>query len=161
MNKTRKATEGNHLMAGKAVCVLGMAVLIAAMTGRAVAGDIRLADEGETRCVIVVTAGSMTWEGDDKQIDRWGRIAGLTALEVEAEAQRRLQRDSVRDLAHYLGKMSGTRIEIAEAPLGKERRVPIYVGAEAEKVFGPVGISKAARFGFRVVAGKQGFLVYG
>ena len=148
-------------MTSKVRFVLGVSMVTAIVSGSAAAREVRLADKGEARCVIVVPAGAMTWEGDDKQVDHWGRIAGLTATEVEAEKQRRVQRASVRDLAHYLGKMSGASFEIVEGLPGKERRVPIFIGAEAQKVFGPVGISKAGKFGFRVVVGKKGIGLYG
>jgi len=56
----------------------------------------------------------LEWEGDGRQVDRWGRIAGLTATEVAAERQCRVQRNSIEDLAHYLEKMSGASIEVVE-----------------------------------------------
>lgn len=139
------------------------ALMMTMMFGSAVfAGELLLADKGEARCVIVVTPGKMSWQGDNRVIDKWGRIAGCTALEVEAEMRRRLQRDSVADLALYLGKMSGAKIEVVEGLPAGEKRTPIYIGSEGQKVFGPVGISKAGKFGFRVVADAQkGIGLYG
>ena len=42
-----------------------------------------------------------------------------------------------------------------------EKRLPIYVDAEARKVFGPVGKSKAGLYAFRVVADGKGLGLYG
>jgi len=140
-------------------------ILIAAaaiLAGPAAARAVPLAAKGAANCVIVAPAGSLTWEGDSKAMDRWSRIAGLSGLQVEAEVRRRLQRDSIKDLALYLGKLADTRIEIVEGLPAGDKRIPIYVGAAAEKVFGPVGIDKAGKFGFRVVAdGKKGVGLYG
>jgi len=146
---------------GKMIGVGVAAVLVAAMARNSVARDVRLADKGGACCVIVVSPNTMTWAGDDRQVDHWGRIAGLTGIEVEAEIQRRLLRDSVRDLVYYLGKMSGASIQVVEGLPEKERRVPIFIGTAAQKVFGAVGASMARKFGFRVVAGKQGVGLYG
>jgi hypothetical protein len=123
-------------------------------SGNADAREVRLARKGKANCVIVVPPGSVTWEGSTGRLPR-------AALDRILEQQRRLQRDSVADLAHYLGKMSGVKIEIVEGLPAKEKRLPIYVGAEAQKVFGPVGISKARLFGFRVVVGRKGIGLYG
>jgi hypothetical protein len=73
-----------------------------------------------------------------------------------------LYRESVKDLALYLGKMSGAEIEIVEELPRRDRRTPIFIGSAAEAVFGPVGISKAGLFGFRVVADRRrGIGLYG
>ena len=132
--------------------VLGLAVMVL-VAGASVAGEVRLAKKGKARCVIVAPAG-------------W-----TNAVELPPELPRRAARivkerrnifiESVKDLAHYLGKMSGTEIEIVEGLPNKEKRLPIYIGAEAKQVFGPVGISKAGLFGFRVVVGKKGIGLYG
>ncbi len=96
------------------------------------ANDLVLADQGQARAVIVAPA-----EMDD------------------------LVQASVDDLAHYLGKMSGTGFEIVETLPADDLRTPIYIGKTAETVFGPVGAGLAGRFGFRVVAGERGIGLYG
>jgi len=148
-------------MTSKVRFVLGVSMVTAIVSGSAAAREVRLADKGEARCVIVVPAGAMAWEGDGRPVDHWGRIAGLTATEAAAEQRRRLQRVSARDLAHYLGEMSGASIEVVEGLPEKERRVPIFIGTAAQKVFGPVGKSMAGKFGFRVVANRKGVGLYG
>ena len=142
--------------------IFGIGVLMTMMFGFSIfAGDLKLADKGEARCVIVVAPGTMAWQGDNRVIDRWGRSAGCSSLEVEAEMRRRLQRDSVADLALYLGKMSGAKIEIVDGLPTGDKRIPIYIGAEGKKVFEPVGKSKTVPFCFRVVAGNKGVGLYG
>jgi hypothetical protein len=122
--------------------------------GRAWAAEIRLADTGQAKCVVVAPAG---WAADATPAkDLPGEAASLL------KARRNLFRDSIRDLALFLGKMTGTTVEIVEGLPAGEQRVPVYVGAEAQKVFGPVGISKAKLYGFRVVVDpKRGIGLYG
>jgi hypothetical protein len=89
---------------------------------------------------------------DDRELP-----AGLHPAAVQRLQERqRLFRESVQDLALYLGKMSGTRVEIVTARPARDRRVPIYIGAAAQAVYGPVGISKAGLYGFRVVVDRGG-----
>jgi len=117
------------------------------------AGEVLLADKGVVQCVIVAPTG---W-ADDAALPE-----GLPPKAVNLlQARRVLYRESIKDLALYLGKMSGTTVEILEGLPAGEKRVPIHVGAEAKKVFGPVGISDPGLHAFRVVAGKQGVGLYG
>ncbi len=134
--------------------IADVVVAMALMAGTACAADVRLADNGESRCVIVVPPGAMSREGDTEKLTGPWKVQ-------EAERRRRLVRDSVADLQLYLGKMSGATIEIVEGLPAGERRTPVYIGAEAQQVFGPVGISKADLYGFRVVAGSKGVGLYG
>jgi len=124
------------------------------MAGIVIAGEVRLAEKGEAKCVIVAPAG---WTND---------VALPEGLPPQAsrmlQERRRLCRESIKDLALYLGKMSGAKVEIVEGLPADEKRLPIYVGAEAQKVFGPVGIAEAGLFGFRVVVDrKRGLGLYG
>lgn len=134
--------------------VFVLASLLAGVVTFADANVVQLADKGQAHCVIVVPPG---WSGD---------VAPPAELPVMAAKQlksrREVYRESVKDLALYLGKMSAAKIEIVEGLPAGEKRTPIFVGAEAEKVFGPVGVSKAGLFGFRVVADpKRGVGLYG
>ncbi len=138
-------------------CIAVVFMLVAAACDAVGAAELRLAEKGEAKCVIVVPPGAMAWEGDDRPLNPRTTAYPL----IEADARRRLLRDSVADLALYLGKMSGARIEVVEGVPPGEKRLPVYVGAAAQKVFGPVGISKAGKFGFRVVASRKGIGLYG
>lgn len=133
----------------------GVLLVTAMLAGTAMGGVVRLADKGEARAVIVVPQGSMTWEANESV------LRAKPAAVAQAERRRALQGESVRDLALYLGKISGAKFEIVEGLPAKDRRVPIYIGTAAQQLFGPVGKSKAGLYAFRVVAGKQGVGLYG
>lgn len=135
-------------------CVrMGIGVLAAGLAGEiAGGGEVRLADMGEVRCVIVAPTGTMDEDRKDM---------GAPWDPDTDEKLRRMLRDSAHDLAHYLGRMSSATIEIVTNLPAGEKRIPVYIGGEAQKVFGPVGISKADKFGFRVVAGRKGVGLYG
>jgi hypothetical protein len=134
--------------------VFAVVAIYSLPAGAASAGEVRLAENGRANCVVVAPAG---WADDAAPAKELPRQA--VAL---LKDRRDLFRGSIKDLALYLGTMSGSTIEVVEELPAGDKRVPIYVGAEAEKVFGPVGISKAGLFGFRVVAdGKRGIGLYG
>ena len=86
----------------------GAATLILVATG-AMAKELRLAEKGEARCVVVAPKGSLAWEGDTKPLP-------ATWKKREVENRRRLLRDSICDLALYLGKMADAKVEIVEGP---------------------------------------------
>jgi hypothetical protein len=118
-------------------------------------GQVGIARDGQAQAVIVVPTG-------------WTNVTALPKELVPRYTQDPLKlrgevfRDSIKDLALYLGKMSGSTIEIVEGLPAGEKRTPIYIGAAAQKVFGPVGITKAGLFGFRVVADRgRGIGLYG
>ncbi len=117
-------------------------------------GQVEIARDGQAQAVIVVPAG---WTNDVALPE------GLPPQAATLLRQRReLFRESVEDLALYLGRMSGAEIEIVEELPRRDRRTPIYIGSAAEEVFGPVGISKAGLLGFRVVADRRrGLGLYG
>jgi hypothetical protein len=138
----------SSFVCGRGFLFLCMVVSVLFMSAPASAADeIRLFSDGAARCAVVVPEGSMAWEGDDAKLrEAWAPWA------EEPERLRRLQRDSAKDLAYYLGKIGGAEVEIVEGGLEPgDDRVPIFIGPLAEKVFGPVGISKVGKFGFRVV----------
>ncbi len=132
----------------KVCAVVAVAVMLA---GTVTGGDVRLADKGQPLCVIVVPSGLM-YTNPVSPVGEYG---------LDPDGRRRLLYDSVADLAWYLGKMSGAKIEIVEGLPAGEKRIPVYIGSEALKAFGPVGASKAGLFGFRLIAGKKGIGLYG
>jgi hypothetical protein len=133
--------------------VVGIVAAIGWAAG-ASAGEVRLADKGQANCVVVAPAN---WAADAIVPEGLPPQAGSLL-----KARQAVLRDSIKDLALYLGKMSGTTVEIVEAMPAGDKRVPVFIGTEAQKVFGPVGISKAGLFGFRVVADPgRGLGLYG
>lgn len=88
--------------------------------------------------------------------------AGFSFAAREAEINRRKLRESVKDLSHYLGKMSGAKIEILTAPpANSDKRVPIYIGGLAVKKFGAVSRKAPHGQGFRVVVTQSGVGLFG
>jgi hypothetical protein len=124
-----------------------------AVSAPSAAAGVRLVSKGEARCVVVAPVGWTKAVEVSKELPR--KAAGVVKV------RRTFLQESIKDLALYLGRMSKTKVEIVEGLPAKEVRIPIYIGTEAEKVFGPVGISKAGLFGFRVVAGRKGIGLYG
>jgi len=77
--------------------------------------------------------------------------------EREAESNRRLLRESVKDLSLYLGKMSGASVEVVTvAPDGQDKRLPILIGTLAQTKFGPVQKKAPFAQGFRVMVTQSG-----
>ncbi len=131
-------------------------IAIALAAAAATAAEVRLADKGGAKCVIVVPAG---WTNDMQLPPELPRQAATVLQE-----RRRLFRDSIRDLALYIAKMSGGTPEIVEGlpDRDNDKRIPVYVGAEAQKVFGSVGVTRDGLFGFRVVTDeRKGVGLYG
>jgi hypothetical protein len=136
---------------------LGLVCLVA-LGGAEARADVTLVKNGQAQAVIAVPASVMAPN----------IVPPLTATVAQkaAETQRQALRESVNDLASYLGKMSGARIEIlpvdAEGATDpKDGRLPIYIGALAEKKFGPVKQTAASKQGFRVVVTKGGIGLFG
>ena len=128
--------------------VLALVLVMTGMVVGATAADtVVLADKGQSRSVIVAPKGMMTWTKDPKAKYRRG---GERPSFIK-ERNKVVQRDSVKDLALYLKKMSGVEVEIVEALPAGDTRKPIFIGAAAQTVFGPVGITKAKMYGFRIV----------
>ncbi len=141
----------------KRIVSMMAAGLMMAMVGAggARAGEVRLAEKGQAQCVIVVPA-------DWTNASPYARVTARVNMPDVPVERRVTYQDSIKDLALYLGKMSGAKIEIVEGLPKDEKRIPIYIGDEAQKVFGKVGISKAGLYGFRVVANaKRGLGLYG
>ena len=84
------------------------------------------------------------------------------APEQEIENQRQRLRESVRDLAHYLEKMSGAKVEVLTTlPAAGDSRLPILIGDLAVKAFGPPGKKAPYQQGFRVVVSPKGIGLMG
>ena len=139
---------------GIVLCLM-VIVVLAPRHAAAAPDSINFANKGKAQCVIVVPAGAMA---ENVVFPR----RHVDYVEHIAEIKRQLLRDSVRDLAHYLGKIAGAEFEVVESRPPGDQRNPIYVGKRAQRIFGPVGITKSGAFGFRVVADpKRGIGLYG
>lgn len=128
---------------------LGTALVLGCVSS-ATAGVV-LVQDGRAQSAIVVDAATMAKDaqGLKRQTDAY-----------DQEQMRIRVRESVNDLALYLGKMSGPKIEVLTAEPTDGRR-PIYVGAAAEKVFGKVKAHDAAEQGFRLVVTSEAVGLYG
>ncbi len=123
------------------------AVFALAVGFAAAPDDVVLIANGQAKCVIVVDAGLLAAD----------RPLPATFVAAETERQRQRLRESVKDLAHYLGKMSGAKLDIVTAPPAPgDRRVRVFVGAPAVAVFGPPGKTAPYKQGFRLVASARG-----
>ncbi|MHB0935613.1 MAG: DUF4838 domain-containing protein [Armatimonadota bacterium] len=66
-------------------------------------------------------------------------------------------RESVKDLAYYLGKISGATVPIhTRMPDAKDKVIPILIGSYADKTFGPFTMKTDFRQGYRYVVSTKG-----
>ena len=122
------------------------ALLVVLSAGIAMA-DVVLVEDGRARAKIHVSADIMA---DDLKPAR-----PASTRETEAEKQRQRLRESVKDLALYLEKISGAPIEIATAPPAKDSgTVSILIGNLATEAFGPPAKTAPYKQGFRFVVAK-------
>src|SRR5687767_4504820 len=112
----------------------------------AAAASLKLTEDGRGLASVYVTPAVMEADRD---------TAGLKNRDAEAETQRRRLRESVKDLAAYLGKMSGGQIGVVAAaqvpPAPAAPAVQILVGELATTTFGPTAKPFPYKQGFRVV----------
>ena len=102
---------------------------------------LTLVKDGKALCAVYVEPAVMA--ADD--------AAALKAT-PEREKERRRLRESVKDLALYLGKMSGTQVEIVTAePAKGDARIPILIGVYAQKAFGEPKGRSPWKQGWRMV----------
>ena len=80
--------------------LLAMVVVAAAVAVTVYGDDVTLIEDGQSRCVIRVSPRVMA---PDREVPS----------EAALEQDRRRLRESVRDLAHYLEKMSGAAVSIS------------------------------------------------
>src|ERR671914_61068 len=90
------------------------------------APQVTLAQNGVTKAAIVVSPVVMA---EDKKLEPTTPFA-----EGAAESDRRLLRESVKDLALYLGKMSGAKVAVlTTVPAGNDKRLLILIGTLAQQ----------------------------
>ena len=111
--------------------------------------EITLVRDGVAQVFIQVAARVL--EGDHKL------PAGAPAAATEAEQARQRLRESARDLARCLEKISGAPIQIVtNLPAGAPARLPILIGELATQRFGPPAKKSPHQQAWRLVANAQG-----
>jgi hypothetical protein len=121
-------------------------LVFAASTARA---DVTLVQDGQAKAKIHVAAEVMA---DVDRLPEFPKNPGR-----EAETQRQRLRESVKDLALYLGKMSGATVEIVTAPpAAGDAYVPILIGGLADAAFGATQKTAPFKQGFRYVVSPKG-----
>ncbi len=124
------------------LCVLA---LFAFCTG----AQVVLVENGEARCAIHVSAEIMA--------ENIALASTVPAIERQAETHRQRLRESVRDLAVYLERMSGAPIAIIEGPPeAGSAHLPLLIGELAEARFGATGQRSFFKQGWRLVVSPRG-----
>ncbi|HVF10716.1 MAG TPA: DUF4838 domain-containing protein [Abditibacteriaceae bacterium] len=133
----------------KQAVLIALTVALAVTTAHAAPKDVTLVRNGVAQAAIYVSPDVMAADQPIAQ--------AATPVQQRAETDRRRLRESVKDLALYLKKMSGASLEVlSSTPARKDKRVPIYIGSLASQKFGAGKVRAPYEQGFRVVAGKSG-----
>jgi hypothetical protein len=139
--------QEHHIPMGRlALASLIGAALLMLGPGRVAAAEpaITLVHQGEVQAVIVVADRVLAPDRGD--------VRSLRFDQLRLEQDRQRLRASVRDLALYIEKMSGAKIQIlTAAPPPGDQRTPILVGELAQARFGPPGLTFVDQQAFRVV----------
>lgn len=112
------------------------------------AAALTIIENGQPRAAIVVPLEVMA---ADKMLTH-----KTPAAERDAEKRRVLVRESGKDLANYLEKMSGAKIEMVPSLEANDKRIPIYIGSIAVEKFGSVKLKNPTGQAFRVVVQPAG-----
>jgi hypothetical protein len=125
--------------------------LLLSVTGRTTAAaDLVIVENGRPRAAIFVAARLM----DDAKANPEPESVWRS---LKPEDNRRRLRESVKDLAAILQRMTGASIEVVEgAPAADEKRIPILVGELADDRFGKPQKSFPYQQGFRLVVSERG-----
>jgi len=126
--------------------VLGMTVV------RVPGAEVKLVKDGQSACTILVAPRVM-------EADRNVAVQQVEAYATETD--RRRLRESVRDLAQCLGRMSGATVAIVTNAGAAEQGIGVMIGEQALEAFGPVGIKVRGGQGYRVVVQKKRVGLYG
>jgi sugar lactone lactonase YvrE len=128
---------------------------LAALTAAAARSpaDVVLVDNGTAKCVVVADPAILAANKP---------VPGTPVGPAVAEQTRQRLRESIKDLALYLGKISGANVEVVTAaPAAGDPRLPVLVGAPAVKAFGPPAKTATYGQGFRYVVTPKGVGLYG
>ncbi|MBM4004881.1 MAG: DUF4838 domain-containing protein [Planctomycetes bacterium] len=90
------------------------------------------------------------------------RVAIFVPKEIVDSPERVRARESVRDLAQYLERMTGTKIAMhTRPPQPAEVPVPILIGSLADAEVGPIGMTTEFRQGYRLVVSERAIGIQG
>jgi sugar lactone lactonase YvrE len=131
-------------------CLFLLPGLLACLPASLRAGDVVIVDNGTPRAALFVPARLL----DDPTKNPESPIVWRT---LKPEDTRRRLRESVKDLAAILGRISGAKIDVvAGKPAAGERRLPILVGELAMERFGKPAKSFPFGQGFRIIVSPTG-----
>ncbi|MBI2805454.1 MAG: DUF4838 domain-containing protein [Planctomycetes bacterium] len=124
---------------------LGIAISLASPS--ASAAPVTLFKAGTCRTAIHVPPRYMDPKGPSPKASR---------DEIEREPGRVRVRESVKDLAAYLGKITGTTVAIyPRPPKVEDKLIPILIGSYGDKMFGPFTMKSGFKQGYRFVVAKN------
>lgn len=130
-----------------------LAVLVLSCSTQLVQAEVTLIEGGQPRAAIFVPA--RVWDDAAKKPEE-----GVGSL--SPESQRRRLRESVRDLAEILQRISGAKVDVvAGPPAAGEKRVPILIGEFALEKFGNPQKSDPYGQGLRIVVKDNTVGLYG
>ena len=90
------------------------------------------------------------------------RMAIFAPKEIVESQERVRARESVRDLAQYLERITGAKVPLhTRPPQPAEVPVPILIGSMADTQFGPNGMSTEFRQAYRLVVSERGIGIQG
>src|SRR5262245_50306804 len=114
------------------------------------AGDVTLIENGQARAAIFVP---------ERLLDDAGKNPEPASVwrSLRPEDKRRRLRESVKDLAAILQRITGAKVEIVSGKPGPDdRRLPILIGELATERFGKPQRSHPYQQGFRLVVSAKG-----
>lgn len=133
--------------------LLRCAVLGSLMAGIAAANPVTLTRDGKCNTAIYVAPELM----DAKALS-----PDAAPAERQREPLRVRARESVNDLAHFLGKMTGTTVPVhTRLPEAGESTLPILIGSFADKTFGPFTLKTDFKQGCRLLVSEKGIGMQG
>jgi len=122
--------------------VLLTALLMSCVTFTVLGADVTLVKDGQALVAINVDAGVMAVDTN---------VHAPSGNITAAETERRQLREAVKDLALYLGRISGAKVEIIQrAPQDGDKLVPILIGSLAVKQFGESTEKSRCKQGWRM-----------
>ncbi len=131
---------------GARVCLL----LLLAVSRPSSAEELVITDNGQPRAAIFVPARLMDDAGANPEPPSVWRT-------LKPEDNRRRLRESVKDLAGILQRISGAKVEVVSGkPPAGDRRIPILIGELAVERFGKPQKAYPYQQGFRIVVSDQG-----